>query len=144
MPADHKGGSGMEGGEWQQELAKGTDRAENLTNTGLSSENRDDQGDNQAKVPSGEENRPDTTRVSANQNQSALHSGDAGAGNRSGNPRRKNRRQDKRSGRRNGKMPIYGALDLGTNNCRLLLARPNQRGFQIVDAFSRIIRPGSM
>jgi len=40
------------------------------------------------------------------------------------------------------RMPVYGALDLGTNNCRLLLARPNRRGFQIVDAFSRIIRLG--
>lgn len=38
--------------------------------------------------------------------------------------------------------PCYGALDLGTNNCRLLLARPARRGFQVVDAFSRIIRLG--
>jgi len=36
----------------------------------------------------------------------------------------------------------YGALDLGTNNCRLLLARPSRRGFRVVDAFSRIIRLG--
>lgn len=37
---------------------------------------------------------------------------------------------------------IYGALDLGTNNCRLLLARPSRRGFRVTDAFSRIIRLG--
>lgn len=37
---------------------------------------------------------------------------------------------------------IYGALDLGTNNCRLLVARPTRRGFVVVDAFSRIIRLG--
>ncbi len=37
---------------------------------------------------------------------------------------------------------IYGALDLGTNNCRLLLARPQKRGFRVVDSFSRIIRLG--
>ncbi len=37
---------------------------------------------------------------------------------------------------------VYGALDLGTNNCRLLLARPTRRGFRVVDAFSRIIRLG--
>lgn len=37
---------------------------------------------------------------------------------------------------------VYGALDLGTNNCRLLLARPSRRGFQVIDAFSRIIRLG--
>lgn len=36
----------------------------------------------------------------------------------------------------------YGALDLGTNNCRLLIARPAQSGFVIVDAFSRIVRLG--
>ena len=36
----------------------------------------------------------------------------------------------------------YAALDLGTNNCRLLIARPNREGFRIVDAFSRIVRLG--
>lgn len=40
------------------------------------------------------------------------------------------------------KSAIYGALDLGTNNCRLLLARPQRRGFRVVDSFSRIIRLG--
>ena len=38
--------------------------------------------------------------------------------------------------------PVYGALDLGTNNCRLLVARPSRRGFLVIDAFSRIIRLG--
>jgi exopolyphosphatase/guanosine-5'-triphosphate,3'-diphosphate pyrophosphatase len=38
--------------------------------------------------------------------------------------------------------PAYGALDLGTNNCRLLVARPSRRGFLVIDAFSRIIRLG--
>jgi exopolyphosphatase / guanosine-5'-triphosphate,3'-diphosphate pyrophosphatase len=37
---------------------------------------------------------------------------------------------------------IYGALDLGTNNCRLLIAKPSRRGFLVIDAFSRIIRLG--
>ena len=37
---------------------------------------------------------------------------------------------------------VYGALDLATNNCRLLLARPSRRGSRVVDAFSRIIRLG--
>jgi exopolyphosphatase/guanosine-5'-triphosphate,3'-diphosphate pyrophosphatase len=36
----------------------------------------------------------------------------------------------------------YAALDLGTNNCRLLVARPTSDGFRVVDAFSRIIRLG--
>jgi exopolyphosphatase / guanosine-5'-triphosphate,3'-diphosphate pyrophosphatase len=36
----------------------------------------------------------------------------------------------------------YGALDLGTNNCRLLVARPSDSGFVVVDAFSRVVRLG--
>src|SRR6478609_8512506 len=36
----------------------------------------------------------------------------------------------------------YAALDLGTNNCRLLVARPAGPGFRVVDAFSRIVRLG--
>jgi exopolyphosphatase/guanosine-5'-triphosphate,3'-diphosphate pyrophosphatase len=36
----------------------------------------------------------------------------------------------------------YAALDLGTNNCRLLIARPTASGFRVIDAFSRIIRLG--
>jgi exopolyphosphatase/guanosine-5'-triphosphate,3'-diphosphate pyrophosphatase len=38
--------------------------------------------------------------------------------------------------------PQYAALDLGTNNCRLLVARPARPGFRVVDAFSRIVRLG--
>ncbi len=36
----------------------------------------------------------------------------------------------------------YAALDLGTNNCRLLVARPQAHGFRVIDAFSRIVRLG--
>ena len=36
----------------------------------------------------------------------------------------------------------YGALDLGTNNCRLLIAAPSPDGFVVTDAFSRIVRLG--
>ena len=38
--------------------------------------------------------------------------------------------------------PAYGALDLGTNNCRLLIARPSPDGFTVVDAYSRVVRLG--
>ena len=38
--------------------------------------------------------------------------------------------------------PAYAALDLGTNNCRLLVAVPNGQAFRVVDAFSRIVRLG--
>jgi exopolyphosphatase/guanosine-5'-triphosphate,3'-diphosphate pyrophosphatase len=44
--------------------------------------------------------------------------------------------------RRSDGAPAYAALDLGTNNCRLLVARPSRRGFRVIDAFSRIIRLG--
>jgi exopolyphosphatase/guanosine-5'-triphosphate,3'-diphosphate pyrophosphatase len=36
----------------------------------------------------------------------------------------------------------YAALDLGTNNCRLLVATPSPRGFRVVEAYSRIVRLG--
>jgi exopolyphosphatase/guanosine-5'-triphosphate,3'-diphosphate pyrophosphatase len=38
--------------------------------------------------------------------------------------------------------PLYGALDLGTNNCRLLIAAPTSAGFRVVDSYSRIVRLG--
>lgn len=63
--------------------------------------------------------------------------------------KRKRRNSLKRPGdaagsstRQNGMVPIYGALDLGTNNCRLLVAKPAPWGFRVVDAFSRIVRLG--
>ncbi|MGL4239590.1 MAG: Ppx/GppA phosphatase family protein, partial [Beijerinckiaceae bacterium] len=37
---------------------------------------------------------------------------------------------------------LYAALDLGTNNCRLLIARPGPGGFRIAESFSRIVRLG--
>jgi exopolyphosphatase/guanosine-5'-triphosphate,3'-diphosphate pyrophosphatase len=38
---------------------------------------------------------------------------------------------------------VYAALDLGTNNCRLLVAVPTRPGqFRVIDAFSRIVRLG--
>jgi exopolyphosphatase/guanosine-5'-triphosphate,3'-diphosphate pyrophosphatase len=38
--------------------------------------------------------------------------------------------------------PAYAALDLGTNNCRLLVATPAADGFRVLDSFSRIVRLG--
>ncbi|UTW57272.1 Ppx/GppA family phosphatase [Kordiimonas sp. SCSIO 12603] len=37
---------------------------------------------------------------------------------------------------------VYSAIDLGTNNCRLLIAKPTRQGFRVIDAFSRIVRLG--
>jgi exopolyphosphatase / guanosine-5'-triphosphate,3'-diphosphate pyrophosphatase len=38
--------------------------------------------------------------------------------------------------------PAFAALDLGTNNCRLLVGAPAGDGFRVLDSFSRIVRLG--
>src|SRR5256885_6172058 len=50
--------------------------------------------------------------------------------------------EPKPHGKRDGHRRTYGAIDLGTNNCRLLIARPTEGGFTVIDAFSRIVRLG--
>lgn len=49
-----------------------------------------------------------------------------------------------RAGRRRqtGETPLYAAVDLGTNNCRLLIAKPTGKGFRILDSHSQIARLG--
>jgi exopolyphosphatase/guanosine-5'-triphosphate,3'-diphosphate pyrophosphatase len=56
--------------------------------------------------------------------------------------RRDDRRDDRPAHVQPQSVATYAALDLGTNNCRLLVARPTADGFRVVDAFSRIIRLG--
>ena len=38
--------------------------------------------------------------------------------------------------------PSFAALDLGTNNCRMLVAAPAGDSFRVLDSFSRIVRLG--
>lgn len=62
-------------------------------------------------------------------------------------PQKNNSRADGRgrAGRRNGpgrNQRVFAALDLGTNNCRLLIANPTRHGFRVIDGFSRIVRLG--
>lgn len=66
-------------------------------------------------------------------------------------PQRRRRRRRSRGPRRRGpgnaaaaapQETYYAALDLGTNNCRLLVATPTADSFRVVDAFSRIVRLG--
>lgn len=59
-------------------------------------------------------------------------SGDSPRGENRGPPRQRPETGD----------AYYAALDLGTNNCRLLIAAPGPAGFAVVDAFSRIVRLG--
>lgn len=46
-------------------------------------------------------------------------------------------------GRRGPKPKSYAALDLGTNNCRLLIARPMADGFRVIDSYSKVVRLGA-
>ena len=66
------------------------------------------------------------------------------AGDRKGNgaiaeraPRRQPQDRPQQSPRQ-----AYAAIDLGTNNCRLLIARPQDQNFVVIDAFSRVVRLG--
>jgi len=54
----------------------------------------------------------------------------------------KYRRDNNQPSRKHRREERYAALDLGTNNCRLLIAAPRGKSYRIVDAFSRIIRLG--
>lgn len=58
-------------------------------------------------------------------------------------PSDQQRRSDKRNVRKGQRHnPVYAALDLGTNNCRLLIARGNYNNFKIIDSYSRVVRLG--
>lgn len=52
------------------------------------------------------------------------------------------RRGNQGGKRRRSSDPVIAALDLGTNNCRLLIARVQPGGFRVIDGFSRIVRLG--
>ncbi|GAN71343.1 Ppx/GppA phosphatase family protein [Acetobacter syzygii] len=41
-----------------------------------------------------------------------------------------------------GEAELFGALDLGTNNCRLMIAAQTAGGFRVVDSFTRTVRLG--
>ncbi len=66
-------------------------------------------------------------------------------GRANGNLGRSNPKQNARSEGPRGHAPrgqAYAALDLGTNNCRLLIARPSGKDFTVIDAFSRVVKLG--
>lgn len=53
-----------------------------------------------------------------------------------------NRRADSRAITEPDNAMAYAAIDLGTNNCRMLVAKPGSDGFKVTDSFSRIVRLG--
>ena len=38
--------------------------------------------------------------------------------------------------------PVFAAVDLGTNNCRLLIGAPSLHGFRVLESYSRVVRLG--
>lgn len=44
--------------------------------------------------------------------------------------------------RRAGRRAVFGGIDLGTNNCRMLVGTPAAHGFHVLDSFSRVVRLG--
>jgi exopolyphosphatase/guanosine-5'-triphosphate,3'-diphosphate pyrophosphatase len=44
--------------------------------------------------------------------------------------------------RRPSRRPVFGGIDLGTNNCRMLVGTPSGDSFQVLDSFSRVVRLG--
>ncbi|MGF1445561.1 MAG: Ppx/GppA phosphatase family protein [Pikeienuella sp.] len=66
--------------------------------------------------------------------------GNIGGGN--GSEDAGGRRRLRPAGGQRSLRPAIAALDLGTNNCRLLIARPAGQDFEVVDAFSRAVRLG--
>lgn len=75
---------------------------------------------------------PDPESRLPSQNQAEAQAMAADAAAQPGRPRRRRPRRGQ----------FFAALDLGTNNCRLLVAQPDRDGFVVVDAFSRIVRLG--
>jgi exopolyphosphatase/guanosine-5'-triphosphate,3'-diphosphate pyrophosphatase len=43
---------------------------------------------------------------------------------------------------RGGRRAVFAGIDLGTNNCRMLLGTPSPQGFHVLDSYSRVVRLG--
>jgi exopolyphosphatase/guanosine-5'-triphosphate,3'-diphosphate pyrophosphatase len=67
-----------------------------------------------------------------------IESGSNGASQSDAPPSRQKRKR-----RRADKPKYFAAVDLGTNNCRLLIARSMANGFQVVDSYSNVVRLGA-
>lgn len=56
--------------------------------------------------------------------------------------RRRNKKPNRHRSSGRSSSRTFGAIDLGTNNCRLLVARETPDGFKIIDSYSRVVRLG--
>ncbi|HCV48609.1 MAG: Ppx/GppA family phosphatase [PS1 clade bacterium] len=52
------------------------------------------------------------------------------------------RHKSHKSSHKSQSRETYAAIDLGTNNCRLLIVEPQGNSFKVIDSFSRIVRLG--
>ena len=52
------------------------------------------------------------------------------------------RHRNKHSWQQKSASPLYGAIDLGTNNCRLMIAQPSGQGFRVINSYSSTVRLG--
>lgn len=104
---------------------------------------RGGQGAQQGTAPQVADNQgPEQPERPAQEDPPAAGAGNAVQRNNRPNQAGPNGRPPKNR-RYSGNAPLYAALDLGTNNCRLLVALPTKPGqFRVVDAFSRIVRLG--
>ena len=55
---------------------------------------------------------------------------------------RNGRNWGRRRSQGGGQKPAFAAIDLGTHNCRMLIAIPTRNGFKVIDSFSRTVRLG--
>ena len=69
-------------------------------------------------------------------------SGVEAEGNATAQNSRAPQRRTKRRSPHGRRPPTYAALDLGTNNCRLLIARASGESFKVIDSYSRVVRLG--
>lgn len=69
---------------------------------------------------------------------------DGSSASDTGQGRARRQKTSRRSGSRSGgnRSGAFAALDLGTNNCRLLIARETSDGFRIIDSYSKVVRLG--
>ena len=121
-----------------------TDRTKDQTRDQATNREPDkDQTQGQTQAKSKAKNQSDTSRPDGERHGAERPRREDGRRDQRGPNKRGPQGRGSRTGYHNGSgRPAYAALDLGTNNCRLLVAEPHGQSFRVVDAFSRIVRLG--